>query len=416
MTQGPELPRDACGPVAAGAVAVCALTAVPGVGPAALGRIAESFGTAEAALAAGAPQIAARARDGRLALRADTIAFLGDAPDLRALGLRAVEAARAAGACVALPGDPSYPELLARTEGRPPVLYVRGTLRPGAPRIALVGARAAGSEGLAIARQLAEDLARAGIEVVSGGARGIDAAAHAGALWGAGATVAVLGSGIDVLYPRENAALFERVAAGGGAIVSEFVPGTASRQANFPRRNRTVSGLSSAVVVVRAAAGSGALITAGCAAKQGRPVFAVPGEAFDPLAAGPNQLIEAGAARPVRSASEVLRHLGWPVPARLGALEQARRAGAEGAMNRAEGVGHRRRSDGDEEGSPATEALDEVSARLLGLLDDRRPLHLDELAKRGEVGAKDALRGLQDLELKGLCVQRPGKYYLRRTP
>jgi DNA processing protein len=282
--------------------------------------------------------------------------------------------------------------------------------------VAIVGSREASEEGLALARKLGEGLASAGVEVVSGGARGVDAAAHAGALWGEGTTVAVLGCGIDVVYPRENAALFDRIAGGGGAIVSEFPPGTFSAKSNFPRRNRTLSGLSSAVVVVRAAAGSGALITAAYAAEQGRPVFAMPGDPEDPLCAGPNGLIEAGAARAVSSAAAVLRHLGWPVPERLDAPALESVPAGRGTLNRPAAAGHRRPSDGEEDSLPGGPPLDEVGARLWNLLDERRPLHLDELAGRGNIGAQDALRSLQELELKGLCVQRPGKYYLRRTP
>jgi DNA processing protein len=402
--------------VAAGSVATCALSSVPGIGPVALGRIAAAFGTLDVAVSAGARQIAARSQEGDLELRPESLAFLAGGPDLLALGLRTVEAARAAGACIALPGDPLYPPLLRSVAAAPALLYVRGSLRAEAPRVAIVGSREASQEGLSLARELGEGLARAGVQVVSGGARGVDAAAHAGALWGEGTTVAVLGCGIDVVYPRENAALFGRIAGGGGAIVSEFPPGAPSVRGNFPRRNRTLSGLSSAVVVVRAASGSGALITATFAAAQGRPVFALPGDPHDPLCAGPNHLIETGAARAVSSASEVLRYLGWPIPERLAALELGRGPSGSASLNRAAAPGHRRPSDGGKESLPDALPLDEVAARLWNLLDERRPLHLDELAERGEIRAQDALRGLQELELKGLCAHRPGKFYLRRLP
>src|SRR5205823_8540642 len=131
-------------------------------------------------------------------------------------------------------------------ENAPAVLYVRGHLARDAHRVAIVGARAADDGALRLARSLAEELAASGVEIVSGGARGVDAAAHAGALWGGGSTVAVLGSGIDVAYPPENGPLFERIAIGGGALVSEFPPGTPSTRPNFPRRNRTIAGLSHA--------------------------------------------------------------------------------------------------------------------------------------------------------------------------
>jgi DNA processing protein len=222
--------------------------------------------------------------------------------------------------------------------------------------------------------------------VVSGGARGIDAAAHEGALWGQGTTAAVLGCGIDVAYPPAHGPLFERLAQGGGAVVSEFPPGVPGNRLNFPRRNRTISGLSSAVVVVRASLASGALVTAREASRQGRLLFAVPGPAGAPLCEGTNRLLAGGSARPATSAADVLRELGW---------EPLRRP------NRPERSRH-----------PSTLGLDEPGVRLLGVLE-RRPLHLDQLAERAGMRAQEALRRLQDLELKGFCLQRPGKYYLR---
>src|SRR5207253_4320604 len=187
----------------------------------------------------------------------------------------------------------------------------RGELAEHPRRVALVGARAGDEAALRLARELGEELAGAGVQIVSGGARGVDAAAHAGALWGGGSTVAVLGSGIDVAYPPENGPLFERIAIGGGALVSEFPPGTPSTRPNFPRRNRTIAGLSHATVVVRASAASGALITARHAAAQRRPIFGVPGDPADELSAGPDQLLSSGLAAAVSSAAEIMELLGW---------------------------------------------------------------------------------------------------------
>src|SRR5205807_3359647 len=152
--------------------------------------------------------------------------------------------------------------LLREIENPPPLLYVRGGLTPDVPRVAVVGARETDDYGLELAREISEGLGRAGVQVVSGGARGIDAAAHAGALWGTGTTCAVLGCGIDIVYPPENAALFDRLASGGGAVVTEFPPNTPASRANFPRRNRTIAGLSTATVVVRARMDSGTPLTA----------------------------------------------------------------------------------------------------------------------------------------------------------
>ena len=260
-------------------------------------------------------------RNGRLAYDAsatDTVALLASDAHLDASCESVVSRAhrlleRAAGAGVeAVPfTDPAYPSLLGRLADAPAVLWVRGhaaVLRPTA--VAIVGSRAATAGGLYAGRRLAEDLAAAGVVIVSGLARGIDAAAHEGALL-TGNTVAVLGSGVDVIYPAEHAALAKRVA-GAGAVVSEFAPGTAPRQHHFPLRNRIISGLSVAVIVVEAAERSGALITARTALDQGRDVMAVPG----PVAGGRNRgahgLIRDGALL-VETADDVLAALGgWP--------------------------------------------------------------------------------------------------------
>ena len=259
MNPAAENAADAGGLVGPDVVAACALSAIPGVGATALARITQMFGGFLAALEAGPEKLLRAAAE--LKLKTESIDFLGGAPDLEDLGVKAVAAAKSASARICVLGDPWYPPLLRQIDNPPPVLYVRGTLDPDVPRVALVGARDCDDYGLELARDIAEGLAIAGVQVVSGGARGVDAAAHAGALWAQGSTVAVTGSGIDVVYPQENAALFERLGRGGGAVISEFPPGTPADKRNFPRRNRTISGLSSAVVVIRAAANSGSLIT-----------------------------------------------------------------------------------------------------------------------------------------------------------
>jgi DNA processing protein len=205
-------------------------------------------------------------------------------------------------------GDPRYPRLLAAIPDPPLVLWVGGSLAGlDGPSVAIVGARAASATSLEIARRLGRDLAAAGLAVVSGLARGIDAAAHGGALE-AGRTVAVLGSGVDVIYPPEHRHLAERVSAA-GALVSELPPGTPPRAHHFPMRNRIISGLSLAVVVVEAAARSGSLITARCGLDQGREVMAVPGSALGGRNRGAHALIRDGA-RLVESAEDVLDELG----------------------------------------------------------------------------------------------------------
>jgi DNA processing protein len=200
-----------------------------------------------------------------------------------------------AGLAVLVWGDADYPALLARIPSPPPLLYLRGDLLPeDAVSVAVVGARRATAYGQDMARELATELARRGVTIVSGLARGIDAAAHQGALEAGGRTLAVLGCGLDRIYPPEHRELSERVAEA-GALCGEFPVGTPPVRANFPRRNRIISGLSLGVVVVEAGVESGALITADHAVEQGREVFAVPGRVHARYSEGCHRLIKAGA-------------------------------------------------------------------------------------------------------------------------
>ena len=257
---------------------------------------------------------------------------------------------------------------------------------PDGPRVAIVGARRPTPYGEAVAERLAADLAAAGVVVVSGLARGIDAAAHRGALAGDGVTVAVLGTGVDVVYPAENASLAAELLAGGGALVSEFADGTPPRRGHFPKRNWTMAAISDLVVVVEAAEGSGALITAEAALALSREVMAVPGGVFSPLSVGTHQLLRDGAGL-VQNARDVLAVLGWsgqevlddPLrpPARLGLATPARRDG------------------------------------LLAHLSDTLPLSAADLARKLGLGFAEALARLTALELEG-SVSRRGDGYIRR--
>jgi DNA processing protein len=217
-------------------------------------------------------------RDGSAAARAD----------------RELERAEKLGARLVGLDDPDYPKALAATYDPPPVLFVRGTLlaTPEVASVAVVGARGATPSGRAFARNLSRELAQAGLEVVSGLARGIDGEAHRGALEAKGRTVAVLGSALDRVYPGEHERLALEIAERGGAVVSEFPFGTGPKPHHFPQRNRIIAGLAQGVVVVEAKERSGALVTARFAADQGREVLAVPGHPTEPLAAGTNALIE----------------------------------------------------------------------------------------------------------------------------
>jgi DNA processing protein len=204
--------------------------------------------------------------------------------------------------------EADYPPQLANTLGAPALLYVQGDAAALlSAQLAMVGSRNPSASGRQTATEFAAFFARAGLTITSGLALGIDAASHAGALAAHGRTVAVLGCGLDTIYPAEHATLAQRIAAH-GALVSEFPPGTAPRRENFPRRNRIISGLSLGTLVVEAARHSGSLITARLAGEQGREVFAIPGSIHNPLARGCHQLIRQGA-KLVESADDVLSEL-----------------------------------------------------------------------------------------------------------
>ena len=204
-----------------------------------------------------------------------------------------------------------YPGALTTIYDPPPTLYVRGECPLNGERMfAVVGSRRSTRDGQRAAREIAEGLARADVTVVSGMARGIDSYAHEGAMAGRGRTVAVLGCGVDVCYPPENDELMGRILDSGGAVVSEYVPGTPPLAGHFPQRNRIISGLSKGTLLVEGAKKSGAMITVNCALEQGRDVFAVPGSIYSPLSATPNRMIVDGAI-PVISPWEILEHYRW---------------------------------------------------------------------------------------------------------
>ena len=229
-----------------------------------------------------------------------------------------VDAIEAAGIRIATPHDDAYPEPLRHIPDPPLALYYQGDLTAAqGPGIALVGARRGTRLGLRIAQAMGRELARQGARIISGLARGIDAAAHEGALASGvgGCAWAVLGSGLNNIYPREHRELARRIVASGGAVISEYPPDARPYKGNFPERNRLISGLAEAVVVVEASRRSGSLITARMAAEQGREVFAVPGAVGNAVSAGCHSLIRQGAGL-VESAEDVLMELGYRVQGR----------------------------------------------------------------------------------------------------
>lgn len=297
----------------------------------------------------------------------------------RAERLRAAEA----GIGVLAWNDPVMPSHLRAISDLPPVLWYRGSLDClKQPAVAIVGSRAASSVALETARRLAADIALRGITVVSGLARGVDSAAHRGALE-TGRTIAVLGSGVDHVYPAEHAGLASRIAEN-GLVVSEYPPGTLPLPYHFPMRNRLISGLSRAVVVIEASDKSGSLITASCAAEQGRDVMAVPGNVLSGRNRGGHALIRDGA-KIVECGDDIVAELGFGVPAQIDAEPGA-------------------------SGNGSTSSEDPV----LGRMHAACPYDLDELA--GACGLETArlLTHLADLELRGLIRRVEGGRFMRR--
>jgi DNA processing protein len=276
-------------------------------------------------------------------------------------------------------GAPGFPDLLAATPDPPPCLWIAG--HPGAlacRAVALVGSRAASPSSLEVAHGLASDLAAAGLVIVSGLARGVDAAAHRGALEGGGTTVAVLGSGLDRIYPPEHRELAHRIVEGGGTLASELPPSAPPRKDHFPRRNRIISGLSLGVVVVEASHRSGSLITARLALEQGREVLAVPGCVLGERHRGAHALLRDGAAL-VESAGDVLDALGL--------------APHQAACRRT--------------GEPAP------AEPLLAVLPPGEPMDLQELVEASGLEPSEILRRLTTLELAGAVRRQPGGRFLR---
>jgi len=275
--------------------------------------------------------------------------------------------------------SPDYPELLKNVYHPPPVLYLRGALAPAdAWAVAIVGTRRATAYGKEAARHLADSLARAGVTVVSGLARGIDAMAHQAAIEAGGRTIAVLGSGVDVAYPAENRRLMQRIAEQ-GVVMSEYALGTPPEASNFPPRNRIISGLSLGVIVVEAGERSGALITADFAAEQGREVFAVPGNMFNRGSVGCNRLIQQGA-KLVLGVDDVLEELNLTQAAQQLELH-------------------------------TVVPENETESRLLGFLSGE-PTHVDEIVRQSDLNIAQVSSTLALMELKGMVRQVGGMNFV----
>jgi DNA processing protein len=350
------------------------------VGPISFYALLRRFGSARAALEA-LPRLARRGERARAITATTRAAAEAELSALHRLGGRLL--------CW---GEPGYPVALAQVEDAPPILTVLGrTEWLARPMVAVVGARNASANGRRLARELAAGLGQAGLVVVSGLARGIDAAAHLGAL--ETGTTAIVAGGVDVVYPEENRGLYDALRRQ-GAVVAELPLGSEPQARHFPRRNRIISGMALGVLVVEAAARSGSLITARYALEQGREVFAVPGSPLDPRCRGANDLLRRGATL-TETAEDVLTQLGplvqgaspltpTPLPIEERWSLDARRGGA---------------------GDPAADedALDMILERL-----GPTPVAVDELVRQCQLTASAVASLLLELELTGRVERHPG--------
>ncbi len=300
--------------------------------------------------------------------------------------------------------DPLYPKNLLNIYDFPPFLYVKGSLCPEEIPVAVVGSRVASAYGRYTTERLSRELALKGITIVSGLARGIDAAAHRGALAGKGRTIAVLGCGLDVIYPPENEKLADDITAR-GALVTEFPFGTPPNAPNFPARNRIISGISFGVVVVEAGEKSGSLITARLAAEQGRSVFAVPGAIDTAGSRGTNRLIKQGA-KLIENVDDILDEI-LPQAVCLPAIseKQPRIPMPDATQLDPETMN----------APPAADiaGLGETERKLFALVP-QKPVEIDTLIITSGFAPQEVLNGLLILELRGLIRQLPGKMFVRK--
>jgi DNA processing protein len=291
--------------------------------------------------------------------------------------------------------EPEYPQRLLEIYDPPPLLYVRGDASVlNTYSISMVGTRRPTPYGNQVAERLGRDLAERGLTIVSGMARGVDSSAHQGACRASrGAAVGVLGTGVDVIYPKENRKLFGEVEKR-GALISEFPLGTHPAPENFPVRNRIVAGMSLGVVVVQGAQYSGSLITARLGMEFGREVYGVPGNITADVSFAPNQLIKQGA-KLVTSWEDVVEELPTEVRAELFPVETTTR---------------------EERASLFVEGLSPLEKKIFGLLSVDEAVHVDELVEKSELTSSEVLAALCEMEMKGIARQMPGKQFVKVLP
>lgn len=358
-----------------------ALRGIPGVGPVLFHRLVQAFGDPTRVFQTSLKEL--RGVRGASAALAQAIVAFRDWDRVEAHLSRLA----AFGANMLTLDDPGYPGRLKEIPFPPPLIFTKGEIKPeDSLSLAMVGTRGASYYGLKASRGLARELARRGVTVVSGLARGIDTAAHQGALEEGGRTLAVLGCGLDVVYPTENRELYTRIPEQ-GALVTEYPLGTPPEAHNFPRRNRLISGLALGVLVVEAGAKSGANITAQCALEQGREVLAVPGPITAPTSLGPHRLIQQGA-KLVQSVEDILAELPGEAPPMQTAAGRVPKAPAKPR--------------------PVLFRVDDPLLPFLGA----EPLQLEELVQASRLSVPEVMSRLTVLELQGLVRELPGKCYI----
>jgi len=366
------------------------LTLTPGLGPTRSRKLVEQFGSPQAVFRASLTELEAANIQ---AVSAQSIAT-GNAAEL---AREELAKAADAGICVLSIDDPLYPRRLREIYDPPIILYVRGDATQLAkPGIAVVGTRHPTPYGSGMAERLACDLAAQGLVIISGMARGVDTASHRGAISAKGKTLAVFGTGVDVIYPKENSRLSEQILSFGGALVSEFSLGTFAAPQNFPIRNRILSGMSIGVLVVEAAEYSGTRITARLALEQNRDVYAVPGNVTNKNSWGPNTLIKQGA-KLVATWEDVWEDL--PTEVRLALAPTTAHESGNGSSA----------SLFPDDGLPPHEK------RILTLLKADEATHIDEIVEKleSELSSSEIFAALFELELNGKVRQMPGKNFVK---
>ena len=371
-------------------IAWLALALTPGLGPRRILRAVESTGAAATILEMRLTELEG------LQFPVESVRFIAEGRS-RAAADQQLEDLAKTGGCFLTYTDPDYPERLREIFDPPALLWLRGNPKLLAePSIAVVGTRHPTPYGSGMAEMLSRDLAHRGLLILSGMARGIDTCAHKGALAANRPTIAIWGTGIDVIYPKENKLLAEQIVAGGGAIVSELRLGTFPAPQNFPMRNRILSGMSVGVLVIEAAEYSGTRVTARCALEQDRDVYAVPGNVTTKNAWGPNTLIKQGA-KLTATWEDVWEDLPSQVRRQIEAREGL-------ASNEAPAASLFRE-----------EPLPPHEARLMSLLRPDEALQIDEIMEKleAELSSSEVFTALFELELAGRVRQLPGKNYVK---